>query len=84
MIAGLTFTAWYIVYFKFTHPELNTVEHWWFGVSPEGIGIFGMMINFAVAIGVSAFTPPPPQEVQDLVEEIRVPRGVGPGHDVAA
>ena len=84
MIAGLTFTAWYIVYFKFTHPELNTVEHWWFGVSPEGIGIFGMMINFAVAISVSAFTPPPPQEVQDLVEEIRVPRGAGPGHDVAA
>ncbi len=74
MIAGLTFTAWYIVYFKFTHPELNTVEHWLFGVSPEGIGTFGMMINFVVAIGVSAFTAPPPQEVQDLVEEIRVPR----------
>jgi cation/acetate symporter len=84
MIAGLTFTAWYIVYFKFAHPELNTVEHWWFGVSPEGIGTFGMMINFAVAIGVSAFTAPPPQEVQDLVEEIRVPRGAGPGHEVAA
>jgi cation/acetate symporter len=73
MIAGLTFTAWYIVYFKFAHPELNTAEHWWFGVSPEGIGTFGMMINFVVAIGVSAFTPPPPQDVQDLVEEIRVP-----------
>ena len=84
MIAGLTFTAWYIVYFKFAHPELNTVEYWWFGVSPEGIGTFGMMINFVVAIGVSAFTAPPPQEVQDLVEEIRVPRGAGPAHEVVA
>ncbi|MCH7475290.1 MAG: cation acetate symporter, partial [Gemmatimonadetes bacterium] len=63
---------------------LTTAEHWWFGVSPEGIGTFGMMINFVVAIGVSAFTPPPPQEVQDLVEDIRVPRRGGPGREVAA
>ncbi len=67
------------MYFKFAHPELNTSQHWWFGVSPEGIGTVGMMINFVVAIGVSAFTAPPPQEVQDLVEEIRVPRTAGAG-----
>jgi len=82
MIVGLTFTAWYIVYFKFGHPELNTAEHWWFGVSPEGIGTIGMMINFAVAISVSLVTPPPPIHVQQFVEEIRVPRGAGPGHEV--
>jgi cation/acetate symporter len=84
MLAGLAFTASYIVYFKFTHPELNSPEHWWLGVSPEGIGTIGMAVNFAVAIGVSLLTPPPPAHVQQFVEEIRVPRGAGPGHDVAA
>jgi cation/acetate symporter len=84
MVAGLAFTASYIVYFKFTHPELNSAEHWWFGISPEGIGTLGMAVNFAVAIGVSLLTPPPPLSVQQFVEEIRVPRGAGPGHDVAA
>jgi cation/acetate symporter len=84
MVAGLAVTASYIVYFKFTHPELNSAEHWWFGVSPEGIGTIGMVVNFAVAIGVSLLTPPPPAYVQEFVEEIRVPRGAGPGHDVAA
>jgi cation/acetate symporter len=84
MLSGLAFTASYIVYFKFTHPELNSPEHWWLGVSPEGIGTIGMAVNFAVAIGVSLLTPPPPAHVQQFVEEIRVPRGAGPGHDVAA
>ena len=81
MIAGLSVTAAYIVHFKLLHPELNTAEHWWFGVSPEGIGTLGMLINVAVAVSVAYFTPPPPLHVQRLVEEIRVPRGAGPGHD---
>ena len=84
MVAGTTFTAWYLVYFTLAHPELNTADHWWFGVSPEGIGTVGMLINFAVAIGISLVTPAPPLHIQELVEEIRVPRGAGPGHEVAA
>ena len=82
MVAGLGFTAWYIAYFKLLHPELNTAEHWWLGVSPEGIGTVGMVINFAVAIAVASVTPAPPPEVQRFVEQIRVPRGAGPGHEM--
>ncbi len=77
MIVGILFTASYIVYFKFINPGANTAEHWWFGVSPEGIGTVGMCVNFIVAFVVSAFTAPPPQDVQDMVESIRVPRGAG-------
>jgi cation/acetate symporter len=55
----------------------NTAEHWLFGISPEGIGTVGMLVNFAVAMLVSQFTAPPPQKVQDMVEAIRVPRGAG-------
>jgi hypothetical protein len=48
MIVGITFIAAYIIYFKFLHPELNTSEHWWWGISPEGIGTVGMLLNFAM------------------------------------
>jgi cation/acetate symporter len=75
MIAGITFTASYIVYFKFVQPDLNLAEFWWFGVSPEGIGTVGMMLNFMIAMTVSRFTPPPPPHVLALVDRIRVPRG---------
>lgn len=73
MIVGLCFTAAYIVYFKFINPGLNAPAHWWFGVSPEGIGTVGMLLNFAVASLVSAFTPAPPADVQEMVENIREP-----------
>ena len=73
MIVGITFTAAYIIYFKFINPGLNTPEHWLWGISPEGIGTLGMALNFIVAISVSALTPPPPDEVQALVDDIRVP-----------
>jgi len=84
MIAGISFTAAYIIWFKFMHPELNTVTHWWLGISPEGIGAVGMLVNVAVAVAVSALTAPPPPSVQRLVQEIRVPRGAGPGHELQA
>ncbi len=84
MVIGLSFTAYYIVHFKFLHPELNTVDHWWFGISPEGIGTAGMLLNFAVAIGIAALTPAPPEAIQNLVDDIRVPRGAGPAHEVSA
>jgi cation/acetate symporter len=73
MILGLSFTAAYIVYFKFLRPELNTPEHWWFGISPEGIGTLGMLLNFAASLGISALTPPPPADVQEMVDSIRLP-----------
>ncbi|EMS32725.1 Acetate permease ActP [Mariniradius saccharolyticus AK6] len=77
MLCGLVFTMAYIVYFKFVAPEMNSAENWWFGISPEGIGSIGMLINFVVCMLVSRFTPAPPQEVQKMVEEIRIPRGAG-------
>jgi cation/acetate symporter len=75
MIIGLIFTLGYLIYFKFINPELNNKDHWWFGISPEGIGTLGMILNFVVSIIISKFTPPPPKHIQDLVEEIRIPRG---------
>jgi cation/acetate symporter len=75
MITGIVFTAAYIVYFKFVNPAADTAEHWWFGISPEGIGTLGMLLNFAVAFAVSRFTPTPPESVQRLVDHIRVPSG---------
>ncbi|WP_194973356.1 sodium:solute symporter family protein [Aquiflexum lacus] len=77
MLSGLIFTILYISYFKFISPELNNVDHWWFGISPEGIGSLGMLINFVVCYAVSKATPAPPQSVQDMIQEIRIPRGAG-------
>ncbi|MDE2826501.1 MAG: cation acetate symporter [Bacteroidota bacterium] len=73
MIAGIVFTACYIVFFKFIRPDLNVAEYWLFGISPEGIGAVGMVLNFAVATVVSKFTPPPPASIDALVDRIRAP-----------
>jgi cation/acetate symporter len=73
MLTGIIFTTCYIVWFKFLNPELNSAENWLFGISPEGIGSVGMMLNFAVMAVVTPLTPPPPQHVQDAVESIRSP-----------
>jgi len=73
MIAGIGFTAFYIIYFKFINPGANHPENWWFGISPEGIGTVGMLINFTLLIVVSKFTPEPPQEIQELVDKLRYP-----------
>ncbi|MFT5207347.1 MAG: cation/acetate symporter [Candidatus Omnitrophota bacterium] len=73
MIAGISFTASYIVYFKFLYPELNLPIHWWWGISPEGIGALGMLVNFGVAWIVFAFTPNASPRIQKMVENIRIP-----------
>jgi len=73
MLSGFTFTAAYIIYFKFISPELSTAQHWWFGISPEGIGTMGTLVNLAVALLVCRFTPAPPQDVQEIVHNIRLP-----------
>ena len=74
MLTGLTFTFSYIVYFKFINPETNNAAHWLFGISPEGIGTLGMLLNFVVSLTIMRLTPPPPGEIQELVEGIRIPR----------
>ena len=76
MITGILFTASYIIYFKFG-AGVGRPEQYWFGISPEGIGTLGMLINFTVTIIVSRLSPPPPPEVMALVEIIRIPRGAG-------
>ena len=81
MIGGLLFTAAYISWFKFIAPDTNTAEHWWFGISPEGIGALGAALNFAIAYTVSWRFPDAPEDVQDLVERIRVPQGVEQPHE---
>ncbi len=75
MIIGIIFTTTYIIYFN---PQLGgpgLPENFWWGISPEGIGTLGMIINFVVALLVSRFTSPPPPEVVALTERIRTPRG---------
>ncbi|MEL7112831.1 MAG: cation acetate symporter, partial [Pseudomonadota bacterium] len=70
MIFGMVSTAAYIVYFKFMG---GTADQYWFGVSPEGIGFVFMWVSGALGIATALVTAPPPNDIQDLVEDIRVP-----------
>ena len=72
MVAGIGFTLAYIIYFQFRG---GTKDQYLFQISPEGIGFLGMLINFAVAFTVARFTPAPPQEVSELVDNVRFPGG---------
>jgi cation/acetate symporter len=74
MTVGLLFTAGYILYFRFILPEADHEANWLLGISPEGIGTVGMLLNFLVAGAVSYCFPAPPAHIQQLVEDIRVPR----------
>ena len=78
MVVGLGSTMAYIVYFKFMG---GTKDEMFMGISPEGFGTVGMILNFITAFVVSSMTPPPPAEIQALVENIRIPRGAGESHD---
>ncbi len=73
MLSGLLFTMSYIICFKFIFTDFNNPDYWLFGISPEGIGVIGMCINFIVAMFVSKITLLPPREVIELVKEIRKP-----------
>ncbi|MGD9546871.1 MAG: sodium:solute symporter family protein [Candidatus Krumholzibacteriia bacterium] len=83
MLAGLFSTLIYIFWFKgwFFVPGTNMAPddaaHWFMGISPGSFGAVGALINFAVAYVVSKVTPPPPEHIQALVEDIRVPMGAG-------
>ncbi|MEZ5710220.1 MAG: sodium:solute symporter family protein [Blastomonas sp.] len=80
MVTGLAFTFLYIAYFKLWNADANSAENWLLGISPEGIGVVGMVLNFAVALLVARLSAPPPPEIGKLVDSIRVPRGAGSAH----
>ena len=83
MIAGLLFTMSYIVMCTadkvlpmFFESPVITQEDWWLGISPQGIGTLGMVLNFVVTLAISSVTPAPPAEVQELVENVRIPQSM--------
>ena len=81
MVAGILLMLFYMTKFKFDWFGGGTKEDWWFGISPEGFGTIAMVVNFAITIVISKFTPDPPKEVQEIVENIRIPSGVGEAID---
>jgi cation/acetate symporter len=80
MIIGMLCMLFYMVKFKFDWFGGGTQEDWWFGISPEGFGTVAMMINFTTSIGIAFMFPKPPIEIQELVENIRIPSGSGKAH----
>ncbi len=75
MIVGIIAMLLYMMKFKFDMFGGGTADDWWFGISPEGFGTVAMILNFTVSIVVMQFTPDPPAEVQEIVEDIRIPSG---------
>ncbi len=75
MIVGMLLMLFYMMKFKFGMFGGGTSKEWWFGISPEGFGSLAMIANFVVSILVMKFTPEPPVEVQEIVEDIRIPSG---------
>jgi cation/acetate symporter len=73
MIIGLLLMLFYMTKFKFGWFGGGTSEDWWFGVSPEGFGTFAMLINFIFSLIICHLTAKPPKEIQELVENIRIP-----------
>ncbi len=77
MVVGIAFMLFYMLKFKFDWFGGGNKSDWWFGISPEGFGAVSMVLNFIVSIIIMKFTPAPPQDVQDIVENIRIPSGAG-------
>ncbi|RIA09522.1 cation/acetate symporter [Flavobacteriaceae bacterium MAR_2010_72] len=79
MIVGITAMLLYMMKYKlgWFDEVLPDKSEWWFGISPEGFGTLAMILNFIVSITIMRFTKAPPKEVQDMVEEIRIPSGAG-------
>ena len=84
MVVGVSLMLYYMLKFKFglfdggKDAVAGLEADWWFGVSPEGFGSIAMAVNFVVALVVSALTPPPPPEISNLVEDIRIPSEAPP------
>ena len=83
MVVGMALMIFYMLKFKFgifdggKEVVDSLKSDWWFGISPEGFGTIAMIVNFIVALVVNRFTPEPPQDVQEIVENIRIPSGAG-------
>ena len=77
MVVGIFVMLFYMMKFKFDWFGGGSKEDWWFGISPEGFGTIAMTINFIISIIISRFTPSPPNDVQEIVENIRIPSGAG-------
>ncbi len=79
MIVGIVAMLYYMLKYKlgWFDDVLPSKSHWWFGISPEGFGSVAMLLNFIVSITIMKFTPEPPKNVQDIVEQIRIPSGAG-------
>ncbi|MBA5630266.1 sodium:solute symporter family protein [Moheibacter lacus] len=83
MVVGMSLMLFYMLKFKFgifdggKDAVAGLKESWWFGISPEGFGTIAMLVNFIVALVINQFTPAPPEEVQEIVENIRIPSGAG-------
>lgn len=81
MIVGIVLMLFYMMKFKLDMFGGGTSEDWWFGTSPEGFGTIAMCVNIVTSLVVSRMTPAPPQDVQDMVESIRIPSGAGEASD---
>ena len=79
MIVGIVAMLYYMLKYKlgWFDDVLPSKSHWWFGISPEGFGSVAMLLNFIVSITIMKFTPAPPKNVQDIVEQIRIPSRAG-------
>ncbi len=79
MVVGIIAMLLYMIKYKlgWFDETLPDKSEWWFGISPEGFGTVAMVLNFVVSIVIMKFTPAPPQDVQDIVENIRIPSGAG-------
>ena len=79
MVVGITAMLLYMIKYKlgWFDEVLPDKSEWWFGISPEGFGSIAMLLNFVVSITIMKFTKAPPKDVQDIVENIRIPSGVG-------
>jgi len=93
MVAGILITLFYVFQHKgiffvkgteFLMPDLGMGANWFLGISPEAFGAVGALLNFAVALPVSRLTQAPPEAIQHLVEDVRVPRGAGPAPHISA
>lgn len=81
MIVGIVLMMFYMMKFKLDMFGGGTESEWWFGTSPEGFGTVAMLVNVVISVVVSRLTPAPPQHVQDIVENIRIPSGAGEAQD---
>ncbi len=87
MVIGISLMTFYMLKFKFgifdggKEAVAGLTDSWWFGISPEGFGMVAMLINFFISLVVSRMTPAPPEHIQALVEDIRIPRGAGAATD---